>query len=99
MGRPRKDPNAGMVVARDACVIVVGARPPVYEKITVIHNKTGLPVEMNSDRIIDEGSEGIPYTFRPYQRVPRSHPAVKDSPSSFMDVDALSDAELELVVA
>lgn len=92
-----RDPNKGMMVAKHAVVIVVGASPPVYEEIEVIDRKTGNKVRMNSDRIIDQGSEGIPYTFKPYQRVPKSHEAVKASPQNFMPVDDLDDAELELV--
>lgn len=99
MAGTRKDPNAGMVVAREACVVTVGARPTTYEQITVVDRKTGLPVTMNSDRVEDQGSEGIPYAFKQYQRVLRTHPAVKTSPGSFTAIDDLDDAELEMVTS
>lgn len=98
MGRPR-NPNTGMVVAREAVVVIVGAKPPIYDQVTVIHNRTGEPVTMNKDRPRVEAVEGIPYAFKAYQRVPASHPAVKESPGSFMQIDELDSAELELVVS
>jgi hypothetical protein len=88
-----------MVVAREACVVTVGARNATYEQITVVHNKTGERVTMNSDRVLDPTREGIPYVFKQYQRVLRTHPAVKESPGSFIDIDDLDDAELELVTS
>ena len=97
MPRQQRDPNKGMVVAREAVVVTVGARAPVYEQITVPHNRTGEPVTMNKDQPSDPGTEGIPYAFKQYQRVARSHPAVKESPGSFMPIEDLDDAELELV--
>ena len=98
MPRPR-DPNKGMVVAREAVVVIVGARAKTYERITVTHNKTGQEVEMDSDRIDDPGSEGMSYAFKQYQRVHRNHDAVKTSPGSFMPIEDLDDAELELVTS
>ena len=97
MGRPRKDPNAGMVVAREAVVVIVGARAPTYDQVEVIDRRTSMPVMINKDQPKDPGSEGIPYVFKQYQRVHRNHPAVKESPGSFMDIAELDDAELELV--
>ena len=52
---------------------------------------------MDSDRIVDQGSEGIPYTFKAYQRVPKSHPAVKAKPEYFVDVSEIDESELPLV--
>ena len=69
MGRPRKNPNTGMVVAREAVVVTVGARAPTYEQVEVTDRRTGNRVMINKDQPSDPGSEGIPYAFRPYQRV------------------------------
>lgn len=96
MGRPR-NPNRGMVVAKEAVVIVVGARPATYERITVVSRRTGERVEMDSDRIDDPGDEGVQYGFKPYQRVARTHPAVLQSPHHFMDIEELDESELEMV--
>lgn len=84
----------GMVVARHAFVWVEGARPVEYEQITVIDRKTGQPVTMNSDRVVDQGSDGIPHTFKAYQRVPRNHPVVKAKPGYFMELDEVEDPDL-----
>lgn len=99
MPEQRRDPNKGMRFAREAVVVFVGARPPVYEQVPIVHNRTGETVMMNKDQPSDPGSEGVPYTFKQYQRVPATHPAVKASPSSFMTIDEMSDAELELVTS
>jgi hypothetical protein len=93
----QRDPNRGMVVAREAMVVIVGAEPPVYDQITVIHNKTGEPVTRNMDEPRIPAVEGIPYPFRPYQRVSKTHPAYKQSPHLFLEIDELDDAELEMV--
>lgn len=98
MPQPR-DPNRGMRFAREACVVIVGAKPAVYEQVEVIHNKTGQPVMMNKDQPLEEAVEGMTYTFRQYQRVPATHPAVKESPGSFLKLEDMNDAELELVTS
>lgn len=90
---------SGMVVAREACVVFVGARPPAYEQIEVVHNRTGERVKMNKDLPSDPGSEGTAYTFRQYQKVPKTHEAVKTSPGSFISIDELTEAELDMVRA
>jgi hypothetical protein len=85
--------DSDYVLAKDAAVIVVGARPPQYGTVTVIDNKTGNPVEIpNQQIVVDEGDEGTTYVFRQGQRVHRSHPAVADCPGQFVsaeDADAL----------
>lgn len=96
MGRPR---TKGMVVAKEAFVWVKDARPIEYEQITVTDRKTGQLVTMNSDRVSDPGSLGIPYAFKAYQRVARSHPAVQAKPHMFMDIEELDESELPLVTA
>lgn len=94
---PTRKSQKGWVVAREASVQIVGATPPVYEQVTVIHNKTGEPVKINKDQPSDPGSEGMPYAFRQYQKVHRSHPAVQANPGAFMDIEDLEDSERELV--
>jgi hypothetical protein len=93
-----RDPNKNMMVAREAVVVVVGARPIEYEKIMVRRNKA--PHDMveidNHNNIIDEGDEGVPYAFRAYQRVHKSHPAVKACPGAFMPADEVDETVLEV---
>lgn len=99
MTEQRRDPNKGMRFAREAVVVIVGARAPVYEQVPIQHNRTGEIVMMNKDQPSDPGSEGMTYTFKQFQRVPATHPAVKESPGSFMSLEEMSDAELELVTS
>lgn len=84
MGRPR---TKGMVEAREAVVVIVGAKAAVYDQIEVIHNKTGQKVRMDKDHPREEAVEGIPYAFKPGEKVRRDHPAVQTSPGSFREVD------------
>jgi hypothetical protein len=77
-----------MVVAREAIVITVGARPIKYGEITVRHNRTDEIVTIpNQNEIVDEGDEGIPYAFKMNQRVRNDHPAVKANPGAFIPAD------------
>ena len=79
-----------MVRAREAVVVTVGARAPVYEKRIVRDRRTGklVEVEMNPELPpIDPGSEGIPYVFRRDETVDADHPAVIASPGSFVPVE------------
>jgi hypothetical protein len=94
MGRPRKNP---MMVAKEAVVVVVGARPIEYAKITVTHNKTGERVTIdNHNNVVDPGSQGVSYAFKAYQKVPATHPAVKDAPQFFIPADEVDE---ELIVS
>jgi hypothetical protein len=90
-----------MVVAKEACVVVVGAKAGKYHRREVVDRHTGAKVEIDMTDPAwgweEDPVEGTSYVFKPLQRVPRSHPAVKTSPGSFMDLDDLDDAELELV--
>jgi hypothetical protein len=75
------------VQAREAVVITVGARPPVYEKAIVRHNKTGQlhEVDLNPERPpLDPGDEGRWYVFKKGERVLSDHEAVLESPGSFV---------------
>jgi hypothetical protein len=77
-----------MMVAREAIVITVGAKPIEYGEITVRHNKTDEIVTIpNQNHVIDEGDEGIPYAFKANQRVRNDHPAVKANPGAFIPAD------------
>jgi hypothetical protein len=77
-----------MMVAREAIVITVGARPIKYGTITVRHNRTDEIVTIdNHNEIVDEGDEGIPYAFKANQRVRNDHPAVKSNPGAFIPAD------------
>jgi hypothetical protein len=77
-----------MMVAREAIVVVVGAKPIVYGEITVTHNRTNERVTIpNQNEIVDEGDDGIPYAFKANQRVRKDHPAVKTCPGAFIPAD------------
>jgi hypothetical protein len=73
--------------AREAVVITVGARAPVYEKAIVRHNKTGQlhEVELNPERPpLDPGDEGRWYVFKKGERVMSDHEAVIAAPGAFV---------------
>lgn len=97
----QKDPNKGMVVAREACVVWVGARAPQYQIGKVRDRRTDMVVDVPLTEYppIDPGAEGRSFVFKQYQRVNRNHEAVKESPGSFMPIEDLDDAELELVTS
>lgn len=82
-----KNPN--VVVAREAIVINVGARPVEYGRITVRDRRTSEMVEIaDTDRDpIDEGDEGTPYAFKAFERVRKDHPAVAACPGAFVPLD------------
>jgi hypothetical protein len=101
MARARK---AGFVVARDAIVVNVGARPIEYRRITVMNRRTGQRVEINDTdsypedprtglppNILDPGDEGVPYAFKSFQRVSKDHPAVKACPDAFMPLEEVDE--------
>lgn len=88
--------NRNVVVAREAIVINVGARPIKYGQIEVVHNKTGETRTIdNQNDIVDGGDEGIPYAFKTGQRVHKDHVAVKDNPGAFVSLDEWEDLEGE----
>jgi hypothetical protein len=93
----RQKDMSKFVVAREAIVVTVGARPIEYGKVTVIDRKTQEPVTIdNHNVIVDPGTEGMPYAFRAYQRVHKDHPAVLACPGGFVPADEV-DEELILV--
>jgi len=81
------------VVARETVVITVGATPPVRRRITVTDRRTGDRVEIDDtdNDPIEPGDMGTPYTFKAGERVPKNHPAVKDSPGSFISEDEANE--------
>jgi hypothetical protein len=85
-----------MVVAREAIVINVGAEPPKYERVEVTDRKTGQRVMINKDEPFDPGDEGVPYSFKAFQKVSASHPAVAANPSAFLPIE---DVDEELIVS
>jgi hypothetical protein len=73
--------------AREAVVITVGARPPVYETAIVRNRHTGqlAEVPLNPERPpLDPGDEGRWYVFKKGERVLSDHEAVIESPGSFV---------------
>ena len=81
------------VKAKQACVIVVGARPIEWQRRIVRSNRTGKLAEIDMHELppVDEGSEGIPYVFRADEEAWDDHPAVLDAPGCFVPVDATRD--------
>jgi hypothetical protein len=90
--------SSDMVVARTAIVVVVGARPCEYRKITVTARRTGERVEiLDTDHDpIDPGDEGVGYAFRAFQKVNRNHPAVLANPGAFIDASEVDEPADEL---
>jgi hypothetical protein len=77
------------VKAREACVVTVGARPPIWPTAIVRNNRTGKldEVVLHEAEPIDPGSEGIGYVFTRGEEVEASHPAVVDAPGAFVPID------------
>jgi len=90
-----KKPTSNTVVAREAVVINVGARPIEYAKITVRDRRTNELVEIDDhDTMVDEGDEGVPYAFKAFQKVNKRHPAVKAAPDAFMPLEEADENDL-----
>ena len=72
--------------AKEAIVIVVGARPIQWERRIVRHNRTGELVEVDVHELppVDPGAEGLPYVFKRGEKVRSDHPAVIDCPGAFV---------------
>ena len=97
MGRPR---TRGPVVARETICIVVGARPPVYVRKNVynVRKDQWEEIDINPEQPpVDEGDDGIPYTFKAGEKVRRDHPAVKQSPHAFVELEDAEEMNLEQV--
>ena len=87
--------KSNLVVAREAIVINVGARPIEYGQIDVRNRRTGEMVTIDDHNVmLDEGDDGIPYAFKAFQKVNKNHPAVKANPGAFMPLDEVDEADL-----
>ena len=93
--------DSGLVVAKEAIVITVDARPVEYHKAKVLDRRTEQKVEVELTEIDpkDPGDDGIPYAFKAYQKVRKDHPAVKACPGAFLPYEELSESDLELVTS
>lgn len=90
-----KNPHSGWVVAKEACVINVGARPLEYEKVEVRNERTNeLETIDNHNNIIDEGDEGVPYAFKAFQKVNANHVAVAEAPGMFIPLAEVDEEDL-----
>lgn len=90
----------GTLVAKETVVVVVGAEPVEYGKITVTHNKTGERVTIdNQNDIVKEAVDGVQYAFKAFQKVNPNHPAVKQNPNLFMPLSEVEDVDLDSVTA
>jgi hypothetical protein len=71
--------------AKEAIVIVVGARPIEYQKKIVLNRHTGKLVEIDLHEAppVDEGDEGTSYVFKRGEKVWPDHPAVEACPGAF----------------
>jgi hypothetical protein len=71
-----------MMIAKEACVTVVGARPIQYQRKIVRDRHTGKLVEIDLHEAppVDEGDPGTTYVFRKGEAVEADHPAVLDAP-------------------
>jgi hypothetical protein len=86
--------NSNTLVAREAIVVNVGARPIEYGEITVVDRKSGEAKTIpNHNQIVDEGDEGMPYAFKANQRVNKNHPAVKACPGAFIPADDVDEVD------
>lgn len=91
--------KSNWMVAKEAIVVVVGAKPPVYAEIEVKDDRTGeMKKRIESTVVVEEGEHGVGYSFRAYQKVHKSHPAVKANPGAFIPLEEL-DEDLEELVA
>jgi hypothetical protein len=76
------------LMAREAVVVIVGARAAVPRTVVARDNRTGrlaeVPVPPPEAPWLDEGDDGMSYVFRRGERVLADHPAVLESPGSFV---------------
>jgi hypothetical protein len=76
-----------MMIAKEACVIVVGARPIEYQKKIVRdrHTMKLVEIDLHDAPPVDEGDPGVTYVFRKGESVEADHPAVLDAPGCFRE--------------
>jgi hypothetical protein len=85
------------VYAKEAIVINVGGRPAEYRKITVTDRRTGQRVQIldtDNDPVVAE-DPGTPYAFKAFQKVHKSHPAVKENPGAFLSSDEVDEDDID----
>jgi hypothetical protein len=98
MARPR---SKGTLVATEAIVIVIGARPIKYQRSKVRDRRTGEMVEIDMTDPgwppEDPGDDGVPYVFRPGQKIHPSHPAYESAKGKSIFVSLEDAEEMDLV--
>jgi len=96
-------PKKGTLVATEAIVIVVGARPIKYERRKVRDRRTGDMVEIDmtdpSWEPEDPGNDGVPYVFRVGQRCHPGHPAYESAKIKDVFISLEEAEEQQLVEA
>jgi len=93
----------GTLVATEAIVIVVGARPLKYQRRKVRDRRTGDLVEIDMTdpgwEPEDPGDDGIPYVFRVGQRIAPGNPAYESARVSDVFIPLEEAEEQQLVEA
>lgn len=90
----------GTLVATEAIVIVVGARPVKYQRRNVRDRRTGDMVEIDMTdpgwEPEDPGDDGVPYVFRVGQRIHPGHPAYDSAKAKavFIPLEEADDQQL-----
>jgi hypothetical protein len=91
----------GTLVATEAIVIVVGARPIKYQRRKVLNKRSGEYVEIDMTdpgwEPEDPGDDGVPYVFRVGQRIHPGHPAYESAKAKAVFIP-LEDAEEQQLV-
>lgn len=91
------------LVATEAIVIVVGARPVEYQRRTVRDRRTGNMVEIEMTdpawEPADPGDAGVPYVFRVGQRIHPGHPAYASAKAKSVFIPLAEAEEQRLVEA
>lgn len=86
----------GMVVAKEAIVINVGAKPTQYRQIEVTDRRTGDRVvipDTDGPPAVEE-DPGVPYAFKANEKVAADHPAVRANPGAFMSLEEAEELDL-----
>ena len=71
-----------MMIAKEACVICVGARPITYRTQIVRDRHTNrlVEIDIHEEPYADPGEPGTDYVFRKGEAAEADHPAVLDAP-------------------
>jgi len=96
-----REAKRGTLVATEAIVVVVGARPVKYQRRKVRDRRTGDMVEIDMTdpgwEPEDPGDDGVPYVFRVGQRILPSHPAYDSAKAKNVFIP-LEEAEEQYLV-